>query len=726
MGNINNDKIDLRRYIAAVKRYKWLYIAALVVMLSGSIFFALTREPKYEVYSTMLIESDDTGGSNPLASMNQLMGFFSMGGFGSASVDNELVVVNSNNVLTALVKELQLNRKYYISEGFMQKRSLYDDTPLLLIADDNYFDTVSSGMQFKIELKKNGKADIKVVRGFFSTLYDSADVELPVTVDVDNAKFTLLPTDDYVKGEPLKMNIALSSNLATIKLLRETLLTEILDAKTTAITFGYSDPNLERGKAVLNTLMKKYNEFRLTGKTEKAARGVEFMDEQLAKVYADLVRSEASMEEFKAKNNVTDITVELEVMLQAVSELNKGMLSTRAQLMMCDLMLKFLTTEESKYSLLPTMSAGGGVSTGSEEGSTASGGSSGSITDNYNALVLKRMRLMRSARPDNRALAEVTANIDAMRGAVIESVKQQKSNVLAAMSVLEDQYGQFESRLKSTPQLERQYVDLARERELNNQIYLLLLGQRTDYQLKVASKEVPATVVADAYINEPASGLKNIIFPIIGLFVALFFPSLYVLYALWRHKEINKDYDMPLSVKNGGYATYEDMLQLRSDILSPGNSKLVPIAYETGREPELLASAVAELCGHIGETGRKVAIVDLGNVCGCCGQLDGIADKAAEPVKYLGFDYYGYTGSVASDMLLNEQFGRLMTGLYEKYGSVVMLFNYSKDALCAVGGLDKNAPAVVYMVKSGVTRRDNIDTMVKSLRDEQKILFQIY
>ena len=67
MENINNDKIDLRRYIAAAKRYKWLYIAALVVMMSGSIFFALTREPKYEINASMLVESEQSSGSGALA-----------------------------------------------------------------------------------------------------------------------------------------------------------------------------------------------------------------------------------------------------------------------------------------------------------------------------------------------------------------------------------------------------------------------------------------------------------------------------------------------------------------------------------------------------------------------------------------------------------------------------------------------------------------------------------
>lgn len=725
MENINNDKIDLRRYIAAAKRYKWLYIAALVVMMSGSIFFALTREPKYEINASMLVESEQSSGSGALAGLNQMMGMFSsLGGFGGLTSENEVYVAQSNNVLERTVKEMQLNRKYYIREGFMRKKSLYDDSPVLVVADDEYFDTVNGGMQFKIKLKKNGKADIKAQKGWFTTVYEAEDVDLPTTIEVDNAKFTLLPTDAYVKGAQLEMSVSLSSNVLATAALYKSLKVKSV-TKTDFITLSLSDPNLKRGKAILNTLMRLYNEFRLDGKANKASKGVEFIDEQLALAYESLIHSEASMEKFKSENDVTDIQIELEVMLEAASKLNEGMLAARAQTMICDLMLKFLTTEESKYSLLPSMSTGATTSISSGDGESASGGSGNSIINSYNELILKRMRLLRSARPDNKALAEVTANIDAMRGAVIESVEQQKNNVGAAMDVLEGQYNQFASRLKSSPSLERQYMDIARDMKLNNQVYLVLLSKKVDYQMKMASNDVPATIIEDAYCEKnKASNMRSLIYPVLGLFVALLFPSLFVLYMTWRRKEITREYDMPLSVRKGGYATYEDVLQLRSDILSSGNSKLIPIGYAVETNSGRVAEAVTSICRHISDTGRKIAIVDLNNACGCGGQLDDISNKVPEPVKYAGFDCLGYTGSVASDMLLNDKFCQLLEQLYDKYDSVIVSFEYSDDAACAINKMSENV-SIVYMVEGGVTRRRHIDQLAESLRKEQKMMFWI-
>ena len=122
--------------------------------------------------------------------------------------------------------------------------------------------------------------------------------------------------------------------------------------------------------------------------------------------YANLVKSESQLELFKIKNNITDIPTELEISLNTTASLDASMTSYRTQLIICDLMLKFLRSEESKYSLLPISN-------------NEAASSDMSIANQYNELVIQRMRLLRSAKPDNATLAEVTASIDALREAVM-------------------------------------------------------------------------------------------------------------------------------------------------------------------------------------------------------------------------------------------------------------------------------------------------------------------
>ena len=69
MANINDDTIDLRRYINSIKKNKWLFVATFVIVMAVGVFFASTREPKYELYSSMLIESEEGGAGSVAAGM---------------------------------------------------------------------------------------------------------------------------------------------------------------------------------------------------------------------------------------------------------------------------------------------------------------------------------------------------------------------------------------------------------------------------------------------------------------------------------------------------------------------------------------------------------------------------------------------------------------------------------------------------------------------------------
>ncbi len=711
MTYLNNNTIDLRRFFAAVKRFKWLYVAATVVLMAGSIYFALTREAKYTLNATMLVESNDNSGG--FAGLGQMMGLSVPSMFGGTSLENELVVAQSNAVYERIVKKLQLNRKYFLRKGFMNKQSLYDDSPLRLVAaDDVYFDTVSAGMQFKVKLKQDGTADVKVVRGFFTTLYEQKGVQLPASMEIDGTRFSLLTTDCYAKGEPMEISIAVTNNNSAVEALSESLSIIPFDKVSSAMLLVYSDPHLQRGKDVLNTLIAMYLDQRILSKNAKTSRGLEVIDAQLDTAYANLVKSESQLELFKIKNNITDIPTELEISLNTTASLDASMTSYRTQLIICDLMLKFLRSEESKYSLLPISN-------------NEAASSDMSIANQYNELVIQRMRLLRSAKPDNATLAEVTASIDALREAVIASVEQQKRNLGTSMAEQEKRYNEFTSRLENTPRLEREYSDLARNNELNNQIYLFLLNKKTEYEMQQASSELPATVVDEAYCpKNKASNMGSIIFPVIGLFFSLLFPTMFVIFILWRQKTVEHEYDMPLAVKQSNHSAYEDIPSLRPALLARNVSKLLPVAFGDECSASSVCDAITDLVHQIGNTGRNVIVIDLDNVYGGDCQL---GDNLNNPPTsaFDGIDHLAYSGS-PSDLLLNGQFQTLISSLENRYDSIMLLFKNSTDTNGAVANIVDDKTATVVMVKRGRTRRGRVAQAAKACPKDRKLIFWIY
>ena len=712
MTYLNNNTIDLRRFFAAVKRYKWIYIATAVVLMSGSIYFALTREAKYTLNAVMLVEGENNTGG--FSGIGQMIGLSVPSMFGGTSLENELVVAQSNAVYENAVKKLQLNRKYFLRLGLMNKQSLHDDSPLRLVAaDDLYFDTVSAGMQFKVKLKEDGTADVKVVRGLFkTTLHEEKGVQLPASMEVDGMRFSLLTTDSYVKGLPMEIDIAVMSNDAAIVALSKSLSIIPFDKVSSAMLLIYTDPHLQRGKDVLNTIIAMYLDQRIENKNTKTSRGLDVINTQLDTAYTSLIASELQLEHFKIENNITDISTELGISLNAAASLDVNMASDRTQIMICDLMLKFLRSDESKYSLLPITS-----------GEAASSGMS--IANQYNQLVIQRMRLLRSAKPDNASLTEVTASIDALREAVIASVEQQKRNLATSMAEQEKRYGEFSSQLEKAPKLEREYIDLSRDRHMRNQVYLFLLNKKIEYEMQQASSELPATVVDEAYCPEnEASNMSSIIFPVIGLIFSLLFPSMFVVFMMWRQKTVEHEYDMPLAVKQGGHSAFEDIPSLRPALLARNTSKLIPVTFGNECSDSSVCDAVTSLAQQISNTGRNVIVIDLDNVYGGDCQLDSHLDNPPTNT-FDGIDHIAY-GGTPSDLLLNGQFQTLISSLENRYNSIMLLFKNSTATNGAVANIVDDKTATVVMVKRGHTRRGRVAQAAKACQKDRKLIFWIY
>ena len=115
------DTIDLRKYIAAAKRGWYWYAISLTLFLSLAVFYHFNRMDQFLTHAEILIEEDEDAGaaaSKSAGGMASLMRTFSIGGMGAASVDNELLIFQTHNILVRLVQELNLNFTYIEKDGF--------------------------------------------------------------------------------------------------------------------------------------------------------------------------------------------------------------------------------------------------------------------------------------------------------------------------------------------------------------------------------------------------------------------------------------------------------------------------------------------------------------------------------------------------------------------------------------------------------------------------------
>ena len=187
--------IDMGGMVNKYKRYWWLFALSLIACIGLAVVFLQYKLPKYLVISTVLVDQDDDAGSAGASLLKSL----SLGSSG-ASVDDEVVIMGSQDICNKMVKELKLNRMYVERKSFLNRVDLYKNSPIEIDAPEELFDTLSIGMTFKVAIDENGKADIKVKKGFLKTIATANDQTLPTTISTPYGTYQVRTTEFYKPG----------------------------------------------------------------------------------------------------------------------------------------------------------------------------------------------------------------------------------------------------------------------------------------------------------------------------------------------------------------------------------------------------------------------------------------------------------------------------------------------------------------------------------------------
>lgn len=468
---MENDKIDLRKYIAMIKR-NWLWLVAVFFIVMGmAVTYCVIKMPQYKSTSMLLIENDSEDGGKSMGGMMGVMKTFSIGGFGSSSIDNELLILQSHALKKNMIGRLGLNRTYVERNGLF-KTLLYKESPVLVDAPAAFFDTLQTGFKIRIELK-DGKADIKASKGFLGTVIATKkNAMLPCTFETPYGYFQILKTDNYNPNDNRIVDVVIQGNdLAVGAFDKKVLEITYANKKSDGIILEILDPSKERGRDILNTLMSMYNERRQERRNERAVADVAFLDERIEKLGRELAESEAEIEQFKKDKELVDVETELPLLLEQDISADNELIQLRVKEITLESILNQLMDENKQYSLIPMTESFGD-------------GNAAAVFGSYNNLVLKRLSMMSSAKDGNVALKQITEQLDVMRENAIENVKRLQKQCEIKKNQLKKESLKYKSRIDNLPKYEREFSDLARNRELKNAIYVFLLEKRESALLK--------------------------------------------------------------------------------------------------------------------------------------------------------------------------------------------------------------------------------------------------
>ena len=142
-----------------------------------------------------------------------------------------------------------------------------------------------------------------------------------------------------------------------------------------------------------------------------------------------------------------------------------------------------------------------------------------------------------------------------MRENIITSIASVSQSLKISKQDLERRYGNIESQKGHIPSQERKYIEVARNKQLKETLYLFLYEKREENALTLASTIVPAKVIAKPQMNPTATSPKLKLIALVCLILGCGVPfAVIYLYHLLNNRltDDSKDLERKVKVPVGG------------------------------------------------------------------------------------------------------------------------------------------------------------------------------
>jgi capsular exopolysaccharide synthesis family protein len=495
-----NIKQELEKYLF---HWKWFFLCILI-SLAGAYFYLRYATPLYSATTTIMIKDNQKSGiSKEFAAFEDL----GIVGGSANNTDNEIEILKSRKIIGAVVDALHLNTVYY-TKGRIKTSELYGNRKPIHVV---------WGVSMEGEIAQKNKS---VVLNIVSTeTFELKDAEgntlgrynFNEEVTANGSRFRVQKTPEFdFKGAEIIL-ISLLERNNVINGYAGGVTVSAVDKQSSVLKLGFTHPVKQKAEDFLNELVKQYNIDAIKDKNEVSQKTKVFIDERLSSIGNDLNTIQDRVTKFKTDNEITGLSTEGELALEAASVNNQKLIQLKTQLNIAKTVLNNIDQQENKDETLPQNLGFSEVSI------------SASIQA-YNELVLYKNRLGATAGAKNPQIVQYQIEINALK----LNLKNSISNLIATLKL---QYAQINkeadrvnSKISAIPFLERGFINIARQQEIIAGLYSYLLKKKEETAISLAVAVANAKIIDVAYGSDIAISPKKKIIYLGALLLGLLFP----------------------------------------------------------------------------------------------------------------------------------------------------------------------------------------------------------
>ncbi len=458
-----------------------LFLILIALFVSLAYFYIQYAPPVYESTASILIKDKNRGQED--SKMEELLNIFGE----KKIVENELEVLRSNEVINQIVISMRLYAPVDRKSGWITRSGFLTSPVVPELADPKSiketenipFTYAQDQNNVKIEntvfpLDKWTKSDWGMLRFVKNPNY-KVPAEVGAGKDDGKYSFSLYKLSNIVD--------AVTTSLKTVPTSKQ----------SSVINISYKDEVPARGESVIMSVVNTYNNNAVQRKSEFATSTQKFIEDRLKNVKYDLDSIESSIQKYRNRTGIVDISEQSKLYLQNISQSDQQKNQMKTQLAAIDEVQKYLEAKNGSGSVVP---------------------STFNITDPTLTQLITKLqtaqteytKLKQTTGENNPMVSSVQNEITKTKSEIQETIKSQRNNIQASMATVNETANSYSSMANSIPQKERELVEVSRQRNIKADIYAFLLQKREE----AASYSV-SSIQPDSYmVDNPTTGVNPV------------------------------------------------------------------------------------------------------------------------------------------------------------------------------------------------------------------------
>ena len=499
----NSNELSLSDLLYRFLPYWPIFIALLLLTLSGAFIYLRYKLPIYRSSASVLIKDDKKSSIDPLEAFDL---------FGSKkNVENEIEVLQSKTLMREVVQNLHLYAPVTV-QGRVLNQSAYLLSPVSIEAKNP--DSISSFS--KIPFTYNDVAHTIKIK--------NTDYLLNQWVTTPFGTLQFIPNKEYIHDQIVDSKDNFYFSLINLKSVANNILSHITivpsGKQTTVIDLSIEGEVPKRGEDILNELLNVYNRAAILDKNVLAANTLKFVEDRLKYVVNELDSVEGKLQNYKAENKIVDISTQGQIFLQTVATNDQKISEINVQLAVLEQVENYVKGKGPTIGIVPS----------------TLGVADPALTDlvqKLSGLELQYTQIKKIVPENNPSVVALVDGIDKLKPGILENINNERRNLLAGRADLASSNNRYSSILKAIPEKERELLGISRQQAIKNNIYTFLLQKREETALSFAS------AVADSRVIDKAESSDGPISPKKGrIYLSAFFLALVLGIAIVTIKEM--------------------------------------------------------------------------------------------------------------------------------------------------------------------------------------------